>query len=112
MEAMEITNIVDPSGNKEVAIGIKIPKVPQDVPVEKERPAPTINKHASRGLVYGTFVTLVFVFILYIPRKIISYNEYVEFIADGEYSNYVWSNGETGKTLKTNTPGIYSASAQ
>ena len=30
---------------------------------------------ASRGLVYGTFVTLVFVFILYIPRKIISYNE-------------------------------------
>ena len=30
---------------------------------------------ASRGLVYGTFVTLIFVFILYIPRKIISYNE-------------------------------------
>lgn len=48
MEAMEITNIVDPSGNKEVAIGIKIPKVPQDVPVEKERPAPTINKHAGK----------------------------------------------------------------
>ena len=45
---MEITNIVDPSGNKEVAIGIKIPKVPQDVPVEKERPAPTINKHAGK----------------------------------------------------------------
>ena len=24
---------------------------------------------ASRGLVYGTFVTLIFVFILYIPKK-------------------------------------------
>ena len=36
---------------------------------------------ASRGLVYGTFVTLVFVFILYIPRKIISYN--VECIPEG-----------------------------
>ena len=48
MEAMEITNIVDPSGNKEVAIGIKIPKVPQDVPVEKDNPAPTTNKHAGR----------------------------------------------------------------
>lgn len=38
---------------------------------------------ASRGLVYGTFVTLVFVFILYIPRKIISYNEFVECIPEG-----------------------------
>lgn len=38
---------------------------------------------ASRGLVYGTFVTLVFVFILYIPRKIISYNELVECIPEG-----------------------------
>ena len=36
---------------------------------------------ASRGLVYGTFVTLVFV--LYIPRKIISYNEFVECIPEG-----------------------------
>ena len=38
---------------------------------------------SSRGLVYGTFVTLVFVFILYIPRKIISYNEFVECIPEG-----------------------------
>lgn len=38
---------------------------------------------ASRGLVYGTFVTLVFVFILYIPRKIIFYNEFVECIPEG-----------------------------
>ena len=38
---------------------------------------------ASRGLVYGTFVTLIFVFILYIPRKIISYNEFVECIPEG-----------------------------
>ena len=38
---------------------------------------------ASRGLVYGTFVTFVFVFILYIPRKIISYNEFVECIPEG-----------------------------
>ena len=33
---------------------------------------------ASRGLVYGTFVTLIF-----IPRKIISYNEFVECIPEG-----------------------------
>lgn len=38
---------------------------------------------ASRGLVYGTFFTLIFIFVLYIPRKVVSYNEFVECIPEG-----------------------------
>ena len=38
---------------------------------------------ASRGLVYGTFFTIIFVFVLYIPRKVVSYNEFVECIPEG-----------------------------
>ena len=38
---------------------------------------------ASRGLVYGTFFTLIFIFMLYIPRKVVSYNEFVECIPEG-----------------------------
>ena len=38
---------------------------------------------ASLGLVLGSFLTLVFIFILYVPRKVISYNEFAESIPQG-----------------------------
>lgn len=38
---------------------------------------------ASYGLVLGSFVTLVFVFLLYLPRKIISYKEFTDCIPAG-----------------------------
>lgn len=38
---------------------------------------------ASRGLVLGSFFTLVFIFILYLPRKIISYDDFASCIATG-----------------------------
>lgn len=38
---------------------------------------------ASLGLVLGSFLTLVFTFILYLPRKIISYTEFAESIPAG-----------------------------
>lgn len=37
--------------------------------------------------------------------------EFVELTAGGDYSNYTWTNGEVGKTIKINTDGIYSVSA-
>ena len=37
--------------------------------------------------------------------------EFAEITASGNYSNYVWSNGETGQTIKINTDGIYSVTA-
>lgn len=39
--------------------------------------------NASRGLVFGSFFTLFFMFILYIPRKVVTYNEFVECIPEG-----------------------------
>lgn len=41
------------------------------------------NCDASRGLVLGSFITLVFTFILYIPRKIISYDDFAKCIPTG-----------------------------
>ena len=38
---------------------------------------------ASRGLVYGTFVTLIFVFILYIPRKVLEFVDFCGSFAQG-----------------------------
>lgn len=41
------------------------------------------NCDASLGLVLGSFFTLLFTFILYLPRKIISFREYAECIPQG-----------------------------
>ena len=41
------------------------------------------NCDASVGLVLGSFVALIFTAILYLPRKIISYKEYFNSLADG-----------------------------
>ncbi|MCQ5041977.1 hypothetical protein NE654_12960, partial [Akkermansia muciniphila] len=41
------------------------------------------NCDASRGLVLGSFFTLVFIFILYLPRKIISYEDFAKCIPMG-----------------------------
>lgn len=41
------------------------------------------NCNASLGLVLGSFITLLFIFMLYIPRKIITYNEFAECIPTG-----------------------------
>lgn len=41
------------------------------------------NCDASLGLVLGSFFTLVFIFLLYLPRKIISFNEFAECIPQG-----------------------------
>lgn len=41
------------------------------------------NCDASRGLVLGSFFTLIFIFILYVPRKVLSYNEYADCIPSG-----------------------------
>lgn len=41
------------------------------------------NCSAARSLVLGSFFTLIVTFILYIPRKVISYKEFAESIIDG-----------------------------
>lgn len=41
------------------------------------------NCDASLGLVLGSFFTLLFTFVLYLPRKIISFREYAECIPQG-----------------------------
>lgn len=41
------------------------------------------NCDASRGLVLGSFMTLVFIFILYLPRKIIYYDDFAKCIPMG-----------------------------
>lgn len=41
------------------------------------------NCDASMGLVLGSFFTLVFVFILYLPRKVISFNDFAGCIPQG-----------------------------
>jgi Na+/H+ antiporter NhaC len=41
------------------------------------------NCDASMGLVMGSFLALVFVFILYIPRKVISFREFADCIPQG-----------------------------
>lgn len=38
---------------------------------------------ASKGLVYGTFFTLICMFVLYLSRKVLSYDEFVECIPEG-----------------------------
>ena len=38
---------------------------------------------ASMGLVLGSFISLVFTFLLYIPRKVISFKEFAECIPEG-----------------------------
>lgn len=38
---------------------------------------------ASMGLVLGSFFTLIFIFILYLPRKIITFNDFAECIPQG-----------------------------
>ncbi len=41
------------------------------------------NCDASLGLVLGSFVTLIFIFLLYIPRKVLSYKEFTDAIPQG-----------------------------
>jgi Na+/H+ antiporter NhaC len=41
------------------------------------------NCDASMGLVMGSFLTLVFVFLLYLPRRIITFSEFAECIPQG-----------------------------
>lgn len=41
------------------------------------------NCDASMGLVLGSFFALVFVFVLYLPRKVISFNDFAECIPQG-----------------------------
>lgn len=41
------------------------------------------NTNASRGLVLGSFFTLIFIFLLYIPRKIMTYHEFAHCIPVG-----------------------------
>lgn len=41
------------------------------------------NCDASMGLVLGSFFTLVFIFILYIPRKVINFQDYAQCIPEG-----------------------------
>ncbi len=41
------------------------------------------NSDASVGLVLGAFITLAFVFVLYLPRKVISFQEFADSIPDG-----------------------------
>ena len=48
IDAIAITSICEPSGKIEVAIGIKIPKVPHEVPVANARPVPTKNKQTGK----------------------------------------------------------------
>lgn len=41
------------------------------------------NCDASMGLVMGSFITLVFVFLLYLPRRVITFREFAECIPQG-----------------------------
>ena len=41
------------------------------------------NCDASMGLVLGSFISLVFTFLLYIPRKVITFKEFAECIPEG-----------------------------
>lgn len=41
------------------------------------------NCDASLGLVLGSFITLIFMFLLYIPRKVLSYKEFTDAIPQG-----------------------------
>jgi tetracycline resistance efflux pump len=41
------------------------------------------NCDASMGLVMGSFITLVFVFLLYLPRRVITFSEFAECIPQG-----------------------------
>ncbi len=41
------------------------------------------NCNASLGLVLGSFLTLVFTFLLYLPRHVLSYNEFAECLPTG-----------------------------
>lgn len=41
------------------------------------------NCNASMGLVLGSFFTLIFVFLLYLPRKVISFQDFAECIPQG-----------------------------
>jgi len=41
------------------------------------------NSDASVGLVLGAFITLVFTMLLYLPRKVISFREFADSLADG-----------------------------
>lgn len=41
------------------------------------------NCDASRGLVLGSFATLVFIFLLYIPRKVIKFKDFADCIPQG-----------------------------
>ena len=41
------------------------------------------NCNASMGLVLGSFFTLVFIFVLYLPRRIITFSEFAECIPQG-----------------------------
>ena len=41
------------------------------------------NCDASMGLVLGSFISLVFTFLLYVPRKVISFKEFAECIPEG-----------------------------
>ena len=41
------------------------------------------NSEASRGLVIGSFMGLVFTFIFYIPRKILTFSEFCQCYVDG-----------------------------
>ena len=41
------------------------------------------NCDASLGLVLGSFITLVFMFILYLPRKVLSFKDFMECIPEG-----------------------------
>ena len=41
------------------------------------------NCNASLGLVLGSFLTLVFTFLLYLPRRVLSYNEFAECLPTG-----------------------------
>ena len=41
------------------------------------------NCDASLGLVLGSFITLIFMFLLYIPRKVLSYKDFTDAIPQG-----------------------------
>lgn len=41
------------------------------------------NCDASMGLVIGSFITLIFMFLLYIPRKVLSYKDFTDAIPQG-----------------------------
>ena len=41
------------------------------------------NSDTSVGLVLGAFITIVFTFVLYLPRKVITFNEFCDSLGDG-----------------------------